>query len=799
MSSLHTQASNFVDFVKTGVDPRSGQFTLAIALPLPPANQLRGPALSISLSFSTLASSVNRGYGLGWQLGLSHLQFDQASAQLSLGSGERYAIDLANSAQVPDGPLTLSDCKLATLRLTWQADGSVRVDKKSGETEILRPVAPGSPHYVLSQLRSQEGHSLYFDWLAYADDGFVLQQVRDEQRTLLSLDGDSGQLDITLNPLTDQAASITLLLSNDLLSEIQLPGISNPFAFEYQALSLDGSAAQLQLPIRVDGPLGARDIVHWASAGDGHQLPVGAPLGYLPRVSWWTHSSGVKDVELQHHYHWVGEHNFLGFGSDQAYDWENGQDNLYQVESDYQYQVIETLSDAHGRVLDRIERTWDRFHLLLSESHRSGDCEVRTSTRYGVEPSLDWAQQPPWCQLPHDVSTTYIDHARDGLSRTQTTRYRYDDFGNITHVRYPSGLEESSSYYPASGAEGCPADPLGMVRQLRKKVTKPAEPHLGAQTLSAVYTYTACAAACEQAPDYLVIAVEQLFDEPLQVLLEQTSHHYVSAPGPTCGRIQKRVVTLGDKATTTEFDYSLTAEQVITRTTTLGFEADELNRSSTRCAQSLLTGQTLWQSGESGAVCRYEYDRIGRLLRTLTAADSPYQHEQQVRYHLGDELAVGQQDEPGTPAMMIEQIEASGRRQRQWLDGEGRVLRTLLEDLDHAPGVLREVMRCDYDALGRQVAYTSLDWLGDGHASPLHLTTTRGFDDWGQSHLSVGPDGVSSHSRHDPIGQCSEQWQSAEELLGAKTDQPRQCSWKRDRAPSSGQQRPAAAHSETAA
>lgn len=33
---FHSQASNFFDCLKTGVDNRTGQFTLALVLPLPP-------------------------------------------------------------------------------------------------------------------------------------------------------------------------------------------------------------------------------------------------------------------------------------------------------------------------------------------------------------------------------------------------------------------------------------------------------------------------------------------------------------------------------------------------------------------------------------------------------------------------------------------------------------------------------------------------------------------------------------------------------------------------------------------
>lgn len=153
---LHSQAGNFLDCFKTAVDNRTGQFCLAIALPVPPANQLCGPTLSVTLAFSTLASSCNRGYGLGWSLGLSEINLDQDNPRLSLSSGEQFAIDLINSDPCSDGRLAFFDQKLPTFTVTRQADGNFRVDKQTGESEILRQ-QDDSTRYLLEEMRSPEG------------------------------------------------------------------------------------------------------------------------------------------------------------------------------------------------------------------------------------------------------------------------------------------------------------------------------------------------------------------------------------------------------------------------------------------------------------------------------------------------------------------------------------------------------------------------------------------------------------------------------------------------------------------
>lgn len=766
MSGIYSQASNFSDFVKTGVDERTGQFTVAIALPLPPANQLSGPSHNLSLAFSTLSSTVNRGYGLGWSLGLSELSLDQQNPRLSLASGEQFAIDLNASDLAVEGRLAFFDQKLKTLNVICQADGSMRVDKKTGDCEILAQQDPGSARYLLAQMRSPEGRRLYFDWLPFGDDDYFLQQVRDEQRVLMTLENDGGDLQFTLNPDTPASAVMQLLLSNDRLSSIRLPGIERAFEIEYDTVHMpDG--AQWLLPSHVTSPLGAQDIVQWSAPNDGHRLAQGAPWARLPRVIAWVHSSGQKASELIHSYEWIGEHNYLGFGSDQAFEWHRGRDNLYQVANDYQYQVIETLTDGAGQPLGTYHRTWDRYHLLISETHRLGHCETRKRTTYAADPELTWAQQPACCQLPVEVSITYLDLAQPGASRSEITTYRYDDFGNVVYTQYPSGVQEHSEYYPAEGAEGCPPDPLGMVRHLKRKTITPAQAVGDAAVSSITYTYQPLANLAEGGNAHIVVASEQAFTGPDEHVLEATQYTYINAPGPHHGRVEATVVTLQGKSTTTAYDYQITEGQLVTSTSVIGYERNEENRSSTASAQWLINGQICWERSETGACNRYEYDLLGRLIRTLSAVDSPFQTERLTRYHLHDKTARQARGDSDRSPLMLEQVDVTGRRQRQWLDGEGRTLCVELEDLDNAPGTFREVSRSTFDALGRNIQETTLDWVGTPPAALVLSSTTR-YDGWGKATCTTTPAGVQQHVRHNPITLQSEQWQTADGLPGPK-------------------------------
>ncbi|MBA1205383.1 hypothetical protein G7009_27125, partial [Pseudomonas capeferrum] len=72
-TSVHSNAFNFMSYLNSGVDPRTGLYTLAIDFPTVTGNDLLGPELDLALRYSPL-NLHDSGYGKGWNLQLS--QFD---------------------------------------------------------------------------------------------------------------------------------------------------------------------------------------------------------------------------------------------------------------------------------------------------------------------------------------------------------------------------------------------------------------------------------------------------------------------------------------------------------------------------------------------------------------------------------------------------------------------------------------------------------------------------------------------------------------------------------------------------
>ncbi|WP_296179888.1 hypothetical protein [Pseudomonas sp. UBA1879] len=771
VDTLHTQATNFMDFIKTGVDARTGQFTLAFQLPLIPANNLAGPALSPTLSFSLLGSTRNRGFGFGWSLDLSEINLHQEAPSLRLSSGESFAIDMDASDLSEGQELVLFDAKLKAMVVTCQSDTVFRIDHTSGQTEILTQ-QQDSARYLVSEIRSSEGRRLFLEWAAFANDDFMLESIRDESRTLLQVESDEGEVRFVVPGAA--ARTLRVQLANDTLSDVYLPGIDTPFSVTYDRHELDDEH-HLLLPTVLTSPLGASDAVTWGTGEFGHSLPEGAPFPVLPRVVEWKHSAGTPDTELTRTYEWTSAHNFLGYGSEQAFDWKQGRDNLYEVEQDYDYGVVETRQDPQGKTLSTITRTWNRFHLLTSEVVKRGHCEVHTQNTFGIEPDTSWADQPTWCQLPHEQTVTYIDRSETGTQRSETTQYRYDEAGNLVFSRSPSGVEEHREFYPAEGAEGCPANPQGKVRYLKRKRVTPARledgSFGGASEVSTTYTYGSLASLIENEPALVLVASEHTYDETQSRLMETTVQTYVSE-GVGYGRLKRSVTQLNDKATTTTYRYALTDDELSTHVSIMGFENTETVRQTQDSARSLTTGQITRDRSLAGVLSRYEYDALGRVTRVITADDSPYQASRTTTYHVGDDAARAARAGEENP-VMIEHTHATGQRRRQWLDGEGRTVRVELEDIDHAPGEFREITRTVFDPEGRIIRETQTDWLRDeddpASVTALPLTTTTEYDDWGQTRCVTTPDGVQTRTEHSPAKLTVKQWQVNGDMRGPST------------------------------
>ncbi|WP_198391334.1 RHS repeat domain-containing protein [Burkholderia ubonensis] len=749
---LYSHATNFLSFVQSSVDARTGLFTCTAQLPEVLANDLMGPSVALGLSYSPLGDA-DVGYGRGWSLSLS--RYDKLARVLYLSTGEQFRVDVPNPAGY-----TFKDRKLPTFRM-WHfraPDGHTyyRLDHKSGMVELLSDERGQYNVALPAELHSPTGRRVYFFYVGF-NGHRRLARVQDEAaRELLRVTREPGALDLSVRPGTHDEARYTLRLSNDRVTRLVLPTVENAgWQLDYD------TAGRL---VRVISPLGGEQRVNYSSGNVGHRLPDGAPTSRLSYVISHTSEPGQDQPPTVTTYRYT-EYNFLGYGAPNL-SWRSGEDNLYRVvmpaEQPYLYGSSATVRLANGRTRE-VTRRYNRFHLQTLERTECGDTVLQVDTDYYDQPDLSFEQQPAYCQLPRSVTTTWLDTsvtpARRREQRTQTT---YDDAGNVVREQDETGLIVKHSYYPAGGEAGlCPPDPLGLVRSVKEVRTTPASgPELesGAGVTIKRYRYALMENLVATEPDMLVPLEESLLALDAQGGEQQlwsVQRLHVEDRGPHHGRLREEVRTADGLATTTHYSYALVDGTLETVRTEHGF--DGVQHSHTR-RESITTGLTLEDEGADGVQVRRAYDLLGRAVSVTLAPGTAFEATHRYAY----QLAVG------TQAAWQEETNPNGVRQRRYLDGDGRLIRVALEDVDHAPGTYRVVQRVTHDNSGNVVEVQHTDWA-QGQAQPVR-TTHHAYDAWGNVISTTGPDGVRQCQSSDPIDNVERSWlETAQGVRGAMT------------------------------
>lgn len=754
---IHSNAYNFLSAVNTGVDPRTGMYSCTVSLPGVAANTLCGPTVGLGLGFSAL-DAVDAGFGIGWSL--ASTRYDTRRKRLSLSSGESFRVDTFVNDRA-----TFKDRKLRAFDLIREGfDGDYRIVHKSGMSERLRTDAGSDGVAVLREVRSPEGHAVTLE--QGATNGIVkLRKVIDGAgRVLLAVDYDQdGATVVRLHPETAQAAAFSFRFTNGRLSELALPdGYGDGWLFGYEA-----TATGLLLLTHTTPPTGGREEVVYQQ--DGHALPGNGnqPLSHMPVVVAWRRDPGHGQPVMETRYTY-STRNYFGHGA--LANWLDDEDNLYRLVMPegqrYEYSSTETQYDGIQAVRT-VERTFNRFHLLTRERASQAGCVTETVTVYDEDPSISFASQVPWCQLPVEVRTRYYREDEPGRVREDVEARGYDDDGNCIVHTDPTGAREYFSYYPASGdGDDCPADPLGFVRCLKEKRLQPPAGTEGGIKVTR-YAYEVIPALDGQGPGHLLSVYEGIHREVdgrvLAEPLSETRQAFVADGGAHHGRLLRVVSTVHGVDAATDYAYvsgsaknadaNAVDEAVLFMTTTVtaGTGNDDALSLTTRSARSLLSGTIVMEESPDGSVMRHAHDALGRKIRQTVAEGTAFAAASEVRYALSH------------AGSWHEETSVTGVRTRTELDGFGRAIRRVAMNwLDD--GIAREISRTSFNAFGQTLSETTTDHavpLASGASGELSLTTRHAYDAWGNLEMSIAPDGVVAHVRVDPIGRTEDRWSEA--------------------------------------
>lgn len=742
-TAVHSNAFNFLGALQNGVDPRTGQYTITVTLPELKTYYLNGPSLPLTLSFNPI-SRVDRGFGYGWNLNLTH--YDTSTQIISLHTGETYKVE---GWDPETARAIIPEQRLDTFHLYDEGNNTYRLMHVSGEMEIL--VNQGTSA-VPEEFYSAQGQKII---LAYNDfNGYpLLNSITDANDLLvLSVTRESGSsfIDIELYPFSAEGgtpvAHYSLELTGDegWVTQIHLPSDDNA-KWEFTYKNVFGCLCIES----VTSPAGSQEHLTYDNQGHAHPAPGSQPI---PRVFKHVVFPFFDQPPIEHHYTYSSE-NFLGYGAG-SFEWnDDGYDNLYKVLNDYTYHSTQTLIVNESPVLTQ-ERTFNRYHLLIQEVTTQNGHVHRVISEYAINHNQPFHQQVAYCQLPIKKKQTWYLTGDINQLRSCTTSSTYNNRGLITSHTKETGEVEHYTYYSPDGedSEGyfCPPDPEGFVRYLRDKTVTPTVGQLGstAPKLLTCFSYTSLSSlAYEQMGDSILVREENLFElkDNTQFALQKTLTTYIDTPSAPLlhGRLNNKTVIVDTTALTTEYNYELDDDPTllvvtqIDRTNVL----DQQPLSKTSVTKLSIFDAEPRQRIENSIVQTYRYDSLGRLTQETIAPGTEVEASKFYTYTLSVE---GSQSKQVT-------LNVDGVETHTYFDGLNRAVREAR--LDPTAGVFAgEEVRtysAHYDAQGNLIKESSYDWLENiEHV----FSRTYDYDNWGQQYSVTAPDGTRTVTCYDPIG-----------------------------------------------
>lgn len=681
--------------------------------------------MGVVLQFNPL-NAVNVGFGTGWSIALS--RYDTLNKIMTLPTGERYkATELESS-------LIFAEQKLDTVKVTRPDVDHFQLLKKNGTRETLE-VYEQSGIAVPVQIMAANGASIFLRYVTFNDQP-VLREVRDTQRLLLDVVTSDSQVTLTRYPGTIEETHITLSLTDERISTIRLP-TGEKWELEYEIVG------GLSCLTQVDSPLGGREVISYAE--DRHFFPPLAPMQSMPCVSSHTVYPQHDQPAILTEYAF-SDANFLGFGGE--FNWSEVGDNLDAAAPDYVYTSTENLM-LGKKIHHSTVRTYNRFHLLLSQVTTCADAVTSELMEYHLESGKSLAEQPPQFRLPR-VMTRRYEHSETGISRDEVTRTEFDSFGNLIKQAEPSGVITVSEFYPVTGGDGCPADTSGFIRYVKQRTIVPANTEFAASTTVTRFRY-ALHKGLDGSQCPMILPVEEKLYELTdkgEALRSRYDLAYFDTPQDSTrhGLLSHRTLEMNGLKTRSEHQYSSARDVLTLSVTTVGFEGASTTSSQTFSA---LNGMKRSERSEDEGVTRYQYDAIGRIVSTTVSAGTPYAATSHTVYQAASDEA------PAT----VRSTDLAGVLQQTGYDGLGRVIGIEEQDCDNpdeaAMTHTRVIFAARHDGLGRLVEQTHTDWW-QGVARPM--TTTFDYDDWGQVKTTTHADGRKEHRTYDPVSRTETYW-----------------------------------------
>ncbi|KJR27832.1 RHS repeat protein [Vibrio sp. S234-5] len=702
-SNVVSNADNFSDYISSGVDPRTGMYSISINLGTFSSYRGVGEDIPIVLNYSA-ASTLDIGFGRGWNIPIS--RFDKEKNFLSLSTGQAFEVEWNHQRNEYDIPYR----KLKDLRVFYLDESEeIQVVYKDGKQEFI-----SYNEGITTRVVSANGLEIGFEY-GQKDFQQVLWHIYDKNADReLEIDWWTSKWKtvVTHKVLGTVRQTIEIDKTGNgniytRLDAIRFPGIDSTTHFEYRYIG----ACNYDVIERVAHANGlVEEMLYY---DQGHYLPQDAPIDTFPYVHRHTVFPGENQPPQITEYEF-SDQNYLGFSSDRA--WVAGEDTLFKAHRDYTYSSTEIVNGTKS-----VTREYNKYHLMNSAHYyEGGHLYKEESYTYFADLDQGIDLQPATYSLAKSQTTT---HYLGGQSRSFTSEYDYDEYANLLSETQPDGSKMVRSYYPASGeGTNCPAEPNGFVSLIK---TETFTPNNGDTARTKVFTYSSLP-KLDDPNGYFVLLASQSDEN------QSEDFEYYSYVGNlyTYGLLKTKTLRYNGYETsiTCHYDFGVDGmtSSVLTRS------HDNLETLETKTLDYFF-GEPTKHIDEQGIVTRFSYDVLGRKVAAVTAPGTPFEASQTITYHVGD----------GVNSMI--QVDTKGNALQTRFNNAGKVIEVLQTPYGETPYT---VQSCLYDDFGLLVSKTETDWL-DGVALPL--TSTYQYDVNGEISSVTHPDGRKEQFTQDPV------------------------------------------------
>ncbi len=722
MTAITSNAYNFPNFIQSGVDPRTGTFSLSLCLGSFSSHLTSGATFTLTLHYNP-ASNADFGFGRGWALSLP--SYSKANSLLSLSTGQSFKIMWNEEKNEYDMPYR----RVKDIRVVYDdVTNSIIAIHKDGRKEII-----DYKNGNLKEIVSPQGLSIHFSFSRQA--GVMrLLKIEDGYGRVVDIDWQSSKTETVvsqkINEQELQRFSIIKSLSQNgyRLKSIKLPAISTPTTifYEYEP------GSEHDLIESVYHSTGMEEHISYQI--DGTQLPIGAPIKSLPRVTRHRIIAGDAQPDRVTIYNYSFS-NYLGFGS--YLSWRDGEDNLFWVEKDYRYWVEETIDSGDGNVKST-KREYNKYHLMVKIEYRDNEKLYRADDNVYfaiLDQSIDM-QPANYMYIREESCTLYF----EGGERKVSIYHEYDDYGNETKVVNQDGSIVEREFYPAAGIQDlCPQAPNGMVSLLRwEKFTPPPQYITAPKITEFTYLDYPC---LNGIGSFIVNHVQH------DKRLKKTMTYYNVIDKPLeYGRLQQEVLSINGHDIKKEYQYEFLPAGL--KTSIYVTTHDGLQLSSSEIS-SYLHGNITELVDPDGVIYKVEYDAAGRQTWAATAFGQPEQAERTWVYSVG----------AGNNA--ITEIDGKKNIKMTHVNNAGKVISV---EMATTGATLKVVQSCEYNAIGLLISQTNTDWL-NGHR--IDITTRYVHDENGEITEVIHADGRRETTLHNPVSLTSEY--SLSGLMSEKT------------------------------